>query len=106
MNLALSAHYSTKHRLIATPLNGGENGHKEPVVVNLDEISADELNLAMESDASQDSVVVSAQSSQCTVVRGPPGTGKSQVIVNLISNALAKGQKVLLVCQKALGIFL
>jgi hypothetical protein len=36
-----------------------ENGHKiEPVVVNLDKISADELNLAMESDASQDSVVV------------------------------------------------
>ena len=54
----------------------------------------------MESDASQDSVVVSSQSSNCTVVRGPPGTGKSQVIVNLISNALAKGQKVLLVCQK------
>jgi hypothetical protein len=73
------------------PLNEGENGHKkEPVVVNLDEISADELNLAMESDASQDSAVVSSQSSQCTVVRGPPGTGKSQVIVNLISNALAK----------------
>jgi hypothetical protein len=81
--------------------NKSKNGHKiEPVVVNLDEISADELNLAMESDASQDSVVVSSQSSQCTVVRGPPGTGKSQVIVNLISNALAKGQKVLLVCQK------
>ena len=74
--------------------NKSKNGHKiEPVVVNLDEISADELNLAMESDASQDSVVVSSQSSQCTVVRGPPGTGKSQVIVNLISNALAKGQK-------------
>jgi hypothetical protein len=81
--------------------NEGENGHKiEPVLVNLDEISADELNLAMESDASQDSIVVSSQSSQCTVVRGPPGTGKSQVIVNLISNALAKSQKVLLVCQK------
>jgi hypothetical protein len=81
--------------------NKSENDHKiEPEVVNLDKISAHELNLAMESDASQDSVVVSSQSSQCTVVRGPPGTGKSQVIVNLISNALAKGQKVLLVCQK------
>jgi hypothetical protein len=74
--------------------------NKEAVPIKLDEISADALNLAMESDASQDSVVVASQSSQCTVVRGPPGTGKSQVIVNLISNALAKGQKILLVCQK------
>ncbi len=60
----------------------------------------DKLNLAVPSDASQDAVVLASQSSQCTVVRGPPGTGKSQVIVNLISNALANSQKVLLVCQK------
>jgi Protein of unknown function (DUF4011)/AAA domain len=76
------------------------DGNKEDVPIKLDEISADALNLAMESDASQDSVVVASQSSQCTVVRGPPGTGKSQAIVNLISNGLAKGQKILLVCQK------
>jgi superfamily I DNA and/or RNA helicase/very-short-patch-repair endonuclease len=74
--------------------------NKEAAPIKLDEISADALNLAMESDASQDSVVVASQSSQCTVVRGPPGTGKSQAIVNLISNGLAKGQKILLVCQK------
>ena len=38
--------------------------------------------------------------SECTVVRGPPGTGKSQVIANMISNAVSKGKKVLVVCQK------
>jgi very-short-patch-repair endonuclease len=74
--------------------------NREAAHIKLDEISAESLNLAMESDASQDSVVVASQSSQCTVVRGPPGTGKSQAIVNLISNGLAKGQKILLVCQK------
>ena len=34
------------------------------------------------------------------MVRGPPGTGKSQVIVNLISDALTNNKKILVVCQK------
>ena len=34
------------------------------------------------------------------VVRGPPGTGKSQVITNLISDALTNNKKILVVCQK------
>jgi hypothetical protein len=66
----------------------------------LDLIPDRELNFALESDGSQDAVIVEAQSAPCVVVRGPPGTGKSQVIVNLISNALAKNERVLLVCQK------
>jgi hypothetical protein len=41
--------FNKQKSLDYNPLNEGENGHKkEPVVVNLDEISADELNLAME----------------------------------------------------------
>ena len=34
------------------------------------------------------------------VVHGPPGTGKSQTIVNVIADALAHGRTVLMVCQK------
>ena len=34
------------------------------------------------------------------MLHGPPGTGKSQVIVNLIADALAHGQRVLVVSQK------
>ena len=76
------------------------NYWKRKQLPKLCEFAADALNLAMESDASQDSVVVASQSSQCTVVKGPTGTGKSQVNVNLISNGLAKGKKLLLICQK------
>lgn len=35
-----------------------------------------------------------------TVVDGPPGTGKSQLIVNLIADAMRKGQRVALVAEK------
>ena len=34
------------------------------------------------------------------MVHGPPGTGKSQVIVNLITDAIYQEKKVLVVCQK------
>lgn len=77
-----------------------DDKYKEYESIKLDDIPTDKLNLAVASDASQDSVVLASQSSDFIVVRGPPGTGKSQVIVNLISNALAKRQKVLLVCEK------
>ncbi len=34
------------------------------------------------------------------VVHGPPGTGKSQTITNVIADHLARGERVLLVCDK------
>jgi hypothetical protein len=33
-------------------------------------------------------------------VHGPPGTGKSQTITNMIGDHLARGERVLLVCDK------
>ncbi len=68
--------------------------------IDLDKIPDREFNAILPSDSSQDAVIIATQSQPCTVVRGPPGTGKSQVIVNLISNALSKNQKVLLACRK------
>ena len=58
------------------------------------------LNAVLPSDSSQDAVILESQKSDIVVVRGPPGTGKSQVIVNLVSDALMRGEKVLVVCQK------
>ncbi len=68
--------------------------------IEIDAVPDNQINLALPTDSSQDQVIIESQSSECVVVRGPPGTGKSQVIVNLITNALAKDQKVLVVCQK------
>ncbi len=51
-------------------------------------------------DHSQQQVVFQAREAPALVVHGPPGTGKSQTIVNLIADALAHGRTVLMVCQK------
>ena len=68
--------------------------------ISLDDISDLELNTVVPSDASQDEIIIESKKTPLVAVRGPPGTGKSQVIVNLISDAMSNGKKVLVVCQK------
>jgi primosomal replication protein N'' len=51
-------------------------------------------------DFSQERVIWQARQSPGLVVHGPPGTGKSQTIVNLIADALAHQRTVLMICQK------
>lgn len=59
----------------------------------------DILNL-LQADGSQEEILKEARYRKGLVVHGPPGTGKSQVIVNLITDALKQNKKVLVVCQK------
>ncbi|WP_035725617.1 DUF4011 domain-containing protein, partial [Gracilibacillus boraciitolerans] len=54
----------------------------------------------LETDVSQEKILDALDHEKGMVVHGPPGTGKSQVIVNMISNGIAKGQRVMLVTQK------
>lgn len=51
-------------------------------------------------DQSQEHALLKVKNGQSLVIHGPPGTGKSQVIVNLIADAMAHGKKVLLASQK------
>ncbi|MDQ0160022.1 AAA domain-containing protein [Alkalibacillus salilacus] len=57
-------------------------------------------SLVLDTDASQEQIIENLQTGKGMVVDGPPGTGKSQVITNIISNAMSKGEKVMLVTQK------
>lgn len=54
----------------------------------------------MDCDPSQTAVVESAKMGRNLAVEGPPGTGKSQTISNLIAELLAKGKSVLFVSEK------
>lgn len=56
--------------------------------------------LVLDTDASQEKIIDILEEQDGLVVHGPPGTGKSQVIVNMIANAMAKGERVMLVTQK------
>lgn len=71
--------------------------------VELGEITDDgleELGLVLPCDDSQLRVVQLSDKGCCLQVEGPPGTGKSQTIANVISNALYHGLTALLVCDK------
>lgn len=55
-------------------------------------------------DPSQRSVIEECRKHGATVIDGPPGTGKSQVIVNLVAEALRRGERVAVVCEKRAAI--
>lgn len=54
----------------------------------------------LDADSSQMEAIVAAKNGYSYVLQGPPGTGKSQTISNIISECIAKGQKVLFVSEK------
>lgn len=56
--------------------------------------------LVLDADSSQFSTIVDIADGKNLAVEGPPGTGKSQTIVNTIANALAQGKKILFVAEK------
>jgi hypothetical protein len=51
-------------------------------------------------DAYQENAIKAVKKGKSIVVQGPPGTGKSQLICNLMADAIASGKRTLLVCQK------
>ncbi|HVS87500.1 MAG TPA: DUF4011 domain-containing protein [Candidatus Acidoferrum sp.] len=56
--------------------------------------------LICDADSSQHSALIDALRGKNLVIEGPPGTGKSQTISNLIAEALARGKTILFVSDK------
>ncbi|MBS2031369.1 MAG: DUF4011 domain-containing protein [Deltaproteobacteria bacterium] len=51
-------------------------------------------------DGTQQAAVARARAGASFIIQGPPGTGKSQTITNLIADQVARGKRVLFVCEK------
>jgi superfamily I DNA and/or RNA helicase/very-short-patch-repair endonuclease len=61
-------------------------------------------NLILDADSSQIEAINSALAGNTLVIEGPPGTGKSQTISNLLAECLAQNKRVLFVAQKRAAI--
>ncbi|MDX6758075.1 MULTISPECIES: DUF4011 domain-containing protein [Streptomyces] len=60
--------------------------------------------LVLDADSSQRQCVAAAVEGRSFVMDGPPGTGKSQTITNMIAGLLEKGRTVLFVSEKAAAL--
>ncbi|MFK7693003.1 DUF3320 domain-containing protein [Paenibacillus sp. HJGM_3] len=93
-----------KNKVVASLMAGRmqwEPGESFPDPAQLDELYApDQLPLPISADSSQITAVCAANEGKSFVLHGPPGTGKSQTITNLIATALGNGKTVLFVAEK------
>lgn len=65
-----------------------------------DAVPPREVLTVLEADSSQLAAVVNAGRGQHFVLNGPPGSGKSQTIANMIAHCMALGRSVLFVAEK------
>ena len=76
------------------PIDGAQRPH----------LALADRHLVVPADGSQVAAVARARDGESFVIQGPPGTGKSQTITNLIADYVARGRRVLFVCQKRAAI--
>jgi hypothetical protein len=98
----------TNHPVVATLLAGTKTQGGTPFG---DEYEVDDPDIAnkvpyliTDADSSQFSTLVDVSDGKNVAVEGPPGTGKSQTIVNAIAAALATGKTILFVAEKAAAL--
>ncbi|MEW8394241.1 MAG: DUF4011 domain-containing anti-phage protein Hhe [Candidatus Thiodiazotropha sp.] len=80
--------------------SAGDLGFGEEYLIDeMDEVHTN-YPLIDDADSSQHSALIDAVDGKDLVIEGPPGTGKSQTITNLIAAAMGQGKKVLFVAEK------
>lgn len=85
--------------LLRDPLPGSELPAFDPDTID-DTLQAADFMHVVDADPSQIAVIEDAKSGKSLVVEGPPGTGKSQTIVNIVAELVGQGKTVLFVSQK------
>ncbi len=69
-----------------------------------DKYTPSDLLTPLPADSAQMAAIATADAGKDFVIIGPPGTGKSQTIANLIAHMLGKGKRVLFVSEKTAAL--
>ncbi len=77
-----------------------ESDTEGPAIVDSADQRHEQEFMVTLADPSQRQAVLMARSAKTLVVHGPPGTGKSQTIANIVGDYLARDRRVLVVCDK------
>ena len=95
-----------QHPIVQRFFKSSENGSggsganaREHFIDEVEQIH-DLFPLIDDADSSQHSALIDAVNGDNLVIEGPPGTGKSQTITNLIAAAMLSGKRVLFVAEK------
>jgi hypothetical protein len=91
----------SRNSLVCHLLESPQSPFVDPVT-DVADTDLNELSTAVPvpADASQLRAVADAVDGRTFVLEGPPGTGKSQTITNLLAHAMATGRRVLFVAEK------
>jgi len=93
-----------KNKVVASLIEGRMTWQPEDVGISTDMLDAkvepDKMAIPVSADSSQMVAIAAAAAGESFVLHGPPGTGKSQTITNMIANTLYQGKSVLFVAEK------
>lgn len=93
-----------QNKVVSSLINGAMNWTPEEQTITVDNLDAEimlkDMAIPVSADSSQMVAIVEAAGGKSFVLHGPPGTGKSQTITNMIANTLYQGKTVLFVAEK------
>lgn len=101
---AFDQHALVERVLAGSASAGAATPYAETYEIDAPEVEAKVPCLVIDADSSQFSAIVDVMDGTNLSVEGPPGTGKSQTIVNTIAASLAAGKKVLFVAEKTAAL--
>ncbi len=97
-----------KNKMVDSLINGKLTYSQESTAKTAEQMDREytpaQMLLPVSCDSSQLEAVEAAASGNSFIMFGPPGTGKSQTITNIIANALYRGKRVLFVAQKSAAL--
>ena len=99
-----NSHKLIENKVVASLMNGKIEWNLNEINIDAQDldrdVTPDQVVLPISADSSQLEAIWEAAEGKNFILHGPPGTGKSQTITNLIANALYKGKRVLFVAEK------